>query len=88
LLAGSRRPCGLHLLRHEKQGQLLAETSFEPTFEKNLEIAGMLESAGFECRKGSATGRPLPPTNSRLLPSPTAVTARCDPATNMTTPAS
>lgn len=27
----------------------LAETSFKPTFESNLEIAGMLESAGFEC---------------------------------------
>ena len=27
----------------------MAETSFEPTFEKNLEIAGMLEQAGFEC---------------------------------------
>ena len=27
----------------------MAETSFEPTFEKNLEIAGMLEKAGFEC---------------------------------------
>ncbi len=27
----------------------LAETSFEPTFEKNLEIAGILEGAGFEC---------------------------------------
>lgn len=26
-----------------------AETSFEPTFEKNVEIARMLESAGFEC---------------------------------------
>ena len=25
------------------------ETSFEPTFEKNVEIARMLESAGFEC---------------------------------------
>ncbi len=27
----------------------LAETSFEPTFEKNVEIAGLLEAAGFEC---------------------------------------
>ncbi|NPD16109.1 LLM class flavin-dependent oxidoreductase [Xinfangfangia sp. D13-10-4-6] len=27
----------------------MAETSFEPTFEKNLEIARMLESSGFEC---------------------------------------
>jgi FMNH2-dependent dimethyl sulfone monooxygenase len=26
-----------------------AETSFEPTFEKNVEIARMLETAGFEC---------------------------------------
>ncbi len=27
----------------------LAETSFEPTFEKNVEIARLLETAGFEC---------------------------------------
>ena len=27
----------------------LAETSFEPTFEKNKEIAGILEAAGWEC---------------------------------------
>ncbi|MDE2452004.1 MAG: hypothetical protein KGL43_00285 [Burkholderiales bacterium] len=27
----------------------LAETSFEPTFEQNREIAGLLESAGWEC---------------------------------------
>ena len=27
----------------------LAETSFEPTFEKNLEIARLLEASGFEC---------------------------------------
>ena len=27
----------------------MAETTFEPTFEKNFEIAGMLEDGGFEC---------------------------------------
>ena len=27
----------------------LAETSFEPTWEKNVEIARMLEAGGFEC---------------------------------------
>ena len=27
----------------------LAETTFEPTFEKNLEIAKLLEASGMEC---------------------------------------